>query len=216
MSITIINRWGGLNKKMTLSFYKLAFPGILALLTVGTIGFLLAFSYYPEKHVNVNIDGECYELLDEANEKHKILRAENEINIKKMQLNMIEYGDASLPIVFSGFKDSVDDFIIQYNIRNIISIQKVSDNPTFDKFIIKATLSKNELQKIVNDLAISDFYQMLSVKGSVGLGPNKYISTEEGKVISVESKKFMQKGIKNIVESNIEFEGIKLAECRNI
>ncbi len=37
---------------------------------------------------------------------------------------------------------------------------------------------------------------MLSVKGNVGLGPNKYISTEEGKVISAESKKFMQKGIK--------------------
>ena len=87
---------------MTLSFYKLAFPGILALLTVGTIGFLLAFSYYPEKHVNVNIDGECYELLDEANEKHKILRAENEIKIKQMQLNMIESGDTNLPIVFSG------------------------------------------------------------------------------------------------------------------
>jgi hypothetical protein len=26
----------------------------------------------------------------------------------------------------------------------------------------------------------------------------------------------MQKGIKNIVESNIKVEGIKLAECRNI
>ena len=113
-------------------------------------------------------------------------------------------------------KKDVDDFIKQYDIRNILSVQKVSDNPTFDKFIIKATLSKNELQKIVNDLTISDFYPMLSVKGSVGLGPNKYISSEEGKVISAESKKFMQNGIKNIVESNIEVEGIKLAECRNI
>ncbi len=27
----------------------------------------------------------------------------------------------------------VDDFIKQYNIRNIISTQKVSDNPTFHK-----------------------------------------------------------------------------------
>ena len=51
---------------------------------------------------------------------------------------------------------------------------------------------------------------MLSVKGSVGLGPNKYISIEEGKVISAESKKFMQNGIKNIVESNIEVEGINV------
>lgn len=198
---------------MSLSLYKLAIPGIVALLAVGTAGFLLAFSYYPEKHVNVDIDGKCYELLDTANEKHKILRAENEINIKQMQLNMIEYSDASLPIVFSGFKGDVDDFIKQYNIRNIVSVQKVSDNPTFDKFIIKATLSKNEFQKIVNDLNISDFYPTLSVKGSVGLGPNKYISSEEGKVISTASKDFMQNGIKNIVESKM---GTKLAECRNI
>ena len=56
----------------------------------------------------------------------------------------------------------------------------------------------------------------LLLKVSVGLGPLKYISREEGKVISAASKKFMQKGIKNIVEPNIEVEGIKLAECRNI
>jgi len=201
---------------MPLSLYQLAFPGIVALLAVGTAGFLLAFSYYPEKHVNVDIDGKCYELLDASNEKHKILRAENEINIKQMQLNMIEHSNTSLPIVFSGFKDNVEDFIKQYNIRNILSVQKVSDNPTFDKFIIKATLSKTDLQKIVNDLAISDFYPTLSVKGSVGLGPNKYINSEEGKIISTESKDFMQNGIKNIVESNIGVGGIKLAECRNI
>jgi hypothetical protein len=83
-----------------------------------------------------------------SKEKYKILRAQNEINIKKMQLNMIdEYSDASLPVTFSGFKENVGDFIKQYKIRNIISTQKVSDNPTFDKYIIKATLSTNELQK---------------------------------------------------------------------
>ena len=198
---------------MALDLYKLAFPGILALVAVGIVGFLLAFSYYPEKHVNVNIDGKCYELLDSSHEKHKILRAENEINVKQRQLNMIEQSDASLPIVFSGFKESVDDFIRQYNIRNIISLQNVSGNPAFDKYIIKATLSTNKLQEIVNDLTVSDFYPTLSVKGSLGLGPNKYISSEEGKVISAESKDFMQNGIKNIVKYNI---GIKLAECRNI
>ncbi len=197
---------------MALSFSKLAFPGILVLLVGGTIGFLLAFNYYPEKHVNVNVDGKCYELLDESNEKHKILRAQNEINMKKMQLNMIESDDASLPVTFSGFKENVDDFIKQYNLRNIISMQKVSDNPTFDKFIIKATLSQNELQKIVNDLTLSDFYPTVSVRGSVGLGPNQYISSEERKVISEESKDFMENGIKNIVESN---GGVKSAECRN-
>ncbi len=197
---------------MALSFSQLAIPGILVLLVGGTIGFLLAFNYYPEKHVNVNVDGRCYELLDAANEKYTILRAQNEINIKKLQLNMIEYSDASLPVTFSGFKENVDDFIKQYNIRNIISVQKVSDNPTFDKYIIKATLSKNELQKIVNDLTLTDYYPTLSVRGGVGLGPNKYISSEERKVISAESKDFMENGIKDIVESNV---GIKSAECRN-
>jgi hypothetical protein len=104
-------------------------------------------------------------------------------------------------------------FIKQYNISNIISTQKVSDNPTFDKFIIKVTFSKQELEKIVNDLTLSDFYPTLSVKGSVGLGLNQYISSEERQVISAESKKFMENGIKDIVESNV---GIKEAECRNI
>ena len=197
---------------MALSFSQLAIPGILVLLVGGTIGFLLAFNYYPEKHVNVNVDGRCYELLDAANEKYTILRAQNEINIKKLQLNMIEYSDASLPVTFSGFKENVDDFIKQYNIRNIISVQKVSDNPTFVKYIIKATLSKNELEKIVNDLTLTDYYPTLSVRGGVGLGPNKYISSEERKVISAESKDFMENGIKDIVESNV---GIKSAECRN-
>ena len=198
---------------MALSFYKIAFPGILALLVVGTIGFLLAFSYYPEKHVNVDIDGTCYELLDVSNEKHKILRAQNEINVKHMQLNMIEYSDANLPIVFSGFKENVDDFIKQYNIINIKSTQKVSENPTFDKFIIKATVSKQDLEKIVNDLTLSDFYPTLSVRGGIGLEPNQYINSEERQVISAKSNEFMQNGIKEIVESNV---GIKQAECRNI
>ena len=198
---------------MRLSFHKFVFPGILILLIGGTIGFLLAFTYYPEKHVNVSIDGKCYELLDEANEKHKILRAQNEINVKQMQLNVIEYSNANLPIVFSGFKENVDDFIKQYNISNIISTQKVSDNPTFDKFIMKATVSKQELEKIVNDLTLSDFYPTLSVKGSVGLEPNQYISSEERQVISAKSDEFMQNSVKNIIESNV---GIKQAECRNI
>ena len=198
---------------MPLSFHKFVFPGILILLIGGIIGFLLAFTYYPEKHVNVSVDGRCYELLDEANEKHKILRAQNEIYVKQMQLNMIEYSDANLPIVFSGFKENVDDFIKQYNIINIKSTQKVSDNPTFDKFIIKATVSKQDLKKIVNDLTLNDFYPTLSVRGGVGLEPNQYISSDEGKIISAKSNEFMQNGIKEIVESSV---GIKQAECRNI
>ncbi len=41
---------------------------------------------------------------------------------------------------------------------------------------------------MVNDLKISIFYPTSLVKGSVELGPNKCISSDEGKVISTESK----------------------------
>jgi len=199
---------------MVLNFRKLAIPGILILLVGGTISFFLAFNYYPEKHVNVNVDGKCYELLDDSNEKYKILQAENEINTKKIQLKMIEYHDASLPVTFSGFKENTNRFIKQYNITNIISNEKVSDNPSFDKFIIKAIVSKNEFQKIVNDLTLDDFYPTLSVRGSIGLEQNQYISSGEGKIISNGAREFMENGIKEIIESNTN--GIKLAECRNI
>ena len=60
------------------------------------------------------------------------------------------------------------------------------------------------------------FYPTLSVKGSLGLGPNKYINSEEGKVISAESKDFMQNGITNIVESSGKVGDVKLAKYRNI
>lgn len=199
---------------MILNFYKIAIPGIISLLVIGTIGFLLAFNYYPEKHVNVKINGYCYELLETANEKYKILQAQNEINIKKMQLNMIEYDNVSLPIIFSGFKGLVDDFTKLYNIHNIVSIQKVSDNPTFDKFIVKAKLTKMDLQKIVNDLTLSDFYPAVTIKGTVSLEPNEYINNDEGKMISTSSKDYIQRGIENIVESNTD--GVKLSECRFI
>ncbi len=199
---------------MTLNFYKIAIPGIISLLVIGTIGFFLAFNYYPEKHVNVKVNGNCYELLENANEKYKILQAQAEINIKKMQLKMIEYDNASLPIIFSGFKGYIDEFIKRYNIHDIVSIQKVSDNPNFDKFIVKAKLEKMDLQKIVNDLTLSDFYPTGSVKGTVSLEPNEYIDDNEGKIISAVSKDYMQRETNKIVESNTK--GVKLSECRFI
>jgi len=45
------------------------------------------------------------------------------------------------------------------------------------------------------------------------LGPHKYISSDEGKVISTGSRTLYKMGIKNIVKSKM---GTKLAEYRNI
>jgi hypothetical protein len=52
----------------------LAIPAIIVLLVGGTISFFMAFSFYPEKHVNIKINGECYEFLDEAYAKYKNCR----------------------------------------------------------------------------------------------------------------------------------------------
>jgi hypothetical protein len=58
--------------------------------------------------------------------------------------------------------------------------------------------------KIVNDLTLSDFYPTLSVRGSIGLGPNQYISSEERKIILAESKEFMKNGIKILLNLILE------------
>lgn len=51
--------------------------------------FFMAFSFYPEKHVNVKINGECYEFLDNAYAKYIKLQAEKELLIFRLQANAI-------------------------------------------------------------------------------------------------------------------------------
>lgn len=47
-----------------IEYRKLAIPAIFILILGGVISFFLAFTFYPEKHVNVSIDGKCYELIN--------------------------------------------------------------------------------------------------------------------------------------------------------
>ncbi len=55
------------SKKIMIDYYKFAIPGIVVVIIGGMISGLMAYNFYPEKHVNVNIDdGKCYELLDSA------------------------------------------------------------------------------------------------------------------------------------------------------
>jgi hypothetical protein len=50
------------------NYYKLAIPAVIVIvLAIGEMPvFLLAYNFYPEKHVNVNTGGKCYEFLDKA------------------------------------------------------------------------------------------------------------------------------------------------------
>ena len=197
-----------------IDYYKFAIPAIVVVIIGGMVSGLMAYSFYPEKHVNVNIDdGKCYELLDSANVKYQSLAAENEIEILRLQLDAIETEQATLPVTFSGTQAGISDFTDKYDI-NVISDESISDNSNVDKRIVKATISKSEFQRIVNDLTLEDVYpSSKTVAGSIGLQPNTFITPEEGKQISLNSNEFMREGIHEIIGSE-DNDGVKSAECR--
>jgi len=201
-----------------IDYYKFAIPAIVVVVIGGMISGLMAYNFYPEKHVNVNIGNDkCYELLDSANLKYQNLAAKNEIEILKLQLDAInlekEEQAVVLPVTFSGTHDEISGFKNKYNTINIISDTPISDNSNVDKRIVKATISETEFQRIVNDLTLKDVKPLSkTVAGSIGLQPNTYISPAEGKQISLNSNELMREGIHEIVES--EYDGVKPAECR--
>ena len=49
---------------LLVDYRKLSLPAIVIFVIGGVISFLLAFNFYPEKNVNINVDGKCYELLE--------------------------------------------------------------------------------------------------------------------------------------------------------
>jgi hypothetical protein len=197
-----------------IDYYKFALPAIVVVIIGGMVSGLMAYNFYPEKHVNVNIgDDKCYELLDSANLEYQNLAAKNEIEILRLQLDAIETEHATLPVTFSGTQAGISDFTDKYNIINIISDEPISDNSNVDKRIVKSTISKSEFQRIVNDLTLKDVKPLSkTVAGSIGLQPNTYITPAEGKQISLNSNDFMRQGIHEIVES--KYDGVKPAECR--
>jgi hypothetical protein len=201
-----------------IDYYKFAIPGIVVVIIGGMISGIMAYNFYPEKHVNVNIDdGKCYELLDSANVKYQNLAAKNKIEILKLQLDAINSEKEQaviLPVTFSGTQAGISDFTDKYNIINIISDTPISDNSNVDKRIVKATITRPEFERIVNDLTLKDVKPLSkTVAGSIGLQPNTYITPEEGKQISLSSNEFMREGIHEIIGSE-DNEGVKPAECR--
>jgi hypothetical protein len=195
-----------------INYHKLAIPAIAIFAAGGIISFLLAYNFYPEKHANVNIGGKCYELLDSAYTKYQDLAANNKIEILKLQLDAIETEQAILPVTFSGRQSDIMEFKNKYDI-NIISDKAISEDISVDKRIVRATITKDELKKVVNDLAVKDVNPLSrTVAGSIGLQPTPYITSEEGKKISLNSTQFLRKGVQEIINTQ---DGVKPAECRN-
>jgi hypothetical protein len=201
-----------------IDFHRLAIPIIVILIVGGTISFFLAYGFYPEKHVNVKVDEKCYEFLDNAFTKYNRLQAERELLVLKLQTNAIESFDAIVPVIFSGTREEIDNLISDYNIKITTSQRLGADNNHIDKYIVKTTISKQNLESIIKDLTVEDFDPLRkTIFSSFGLQSNSYITKEEGKRILSYSKYFMSNGIRQIVDdrSNIEDnDEVKQAECR--
>lgn len=181
--------------------------------------FFMAFSFYPEKHVNIKINGECYEFLDNAYAKYIKLQAEKELLIFRLQANAIGSPGTIIPVIFSGTGEEVNDFVYRYNIK-ITTSQKIGANNNYiDKYIVKATMTKQNFERIINDLTIKGLDPLTkSISGSIGLQPNIYITEQEGEQISLYSKDFMRNGIQQIIDdsnaNSSDYDGAKQAECR--
>jgi hypothetical protein len=194
-----------------LDITRLAVPAIAILAIGGVISFLLAYSFYPEKHENVTIDGKCYELLDAAHEQYVNLAARKDIETLRLQLSKVEPKDAIIPIIFSGKDSDIEHFKHKYPLM-VTSQHKVKYFPNIDASVITANITKNELQNIAGNLTLKDVYPSAkTIAGSIGIEPNNYITSAEGKDISTKSKEFMSNGIREIIANS---DGARSAYCR--
>ena len=194
-----------------LDITRLAVPAIAILAIGGVISFLLAYSFYPEKHENVTIDGKCYELLDAAHEQYVNLAARKDIESLRLQLSKVEPKDAIIPIIFSGKDSDIEHFKHKYPMM-VTSQHKVKYFPNIDASVVTANITKNELQNIAGNLTLKDVYPSAkTISGSIGIEPNNYITSAEGKDISTKSKEFMSNGIREIIANS---DGARSAYCR--
>lgn len=191
---------------------KVIIPAIIIGVIAGVTLFFLAFNLYPHKHVNINFNGKCYEFLNTSYEKYRILELQKEKYTRQLQLDAIENTNAIIPIVFSGSSEDVNNFVKQNKI-NVINSETIGNNSkVIDKVIVKGIVSKQNLEKLVNEfpLSVADVSKN-PVLQSMGIESNQFITSEEGINISKRVQNFMNIGIKNIIDTT---DGVKPAECR--
>ena len=196
---------------------RLAIPLIIIFIIAGAVSFSLAFTYYPKKNVNVNVDGICYEILGSAYSDYKDLEAERELRVLAHEYNAIEKPSSIIPIVYTGTKDQVQDFISKYNVR-VTDNQEIGGemyytNDYIGKTIIKGEISKTNLLKVITDLSSNKRVMNGNVLYNLGIQNNTFLSSEEREKISSDSNSFMLEGIQKILENRKD--SIKQAECRS-
>ena len=190
----------------------IAVPLTAILVIGGVISFFVVFSFYPEKHENVSINGKCYELVDMAHEKITNLTAEMKITKMLLQISKIESQNALIPITFNGKDTETSQFIEKHNLA-VISNKKVIYFPNINGSVVTANIPKTDLHGIVGNLSILDVMpSSKSVVGSIGIQPNKYLTYDEDKDVSLLMDKIQKNRLMDIIYNS---DGVSPAECRN-
>ena len=138
----------------------------------------------------------------------------------KLKIGAVKPPNAIFSIIFTGTKGEIANFTTKYsNGLTIVSNEGIVPNGTnvdVDRRIVKATVTKSEFQRIVNDLTIDDFDPLKkTVGGSIGLQSTPNITPEQEKQIVSSLNQLMHNGILQIVvNSKQEAGSIKSSECR--
>lgn len=187
-------------------------PGILIGIIGGILLFFAAYNYYPQKNVNINLSGKCYELLDAAYQKYQDLVSLREKELLKLQIDSLGESITFVPITFSGSTDEVDNIIEKFDI-NVTEIQTIGDqNTQVDKMIVRGFVSSTILEQILNNISDTGVDNTTNPIPKIGILPNSGISASESAKISDNIDKFMISGLKKIIG---EKNGVKDTECRS-
>jgi len=146
-----------------------------------------------------------------AHQKFSNLAAETEIKKMILQISKVEPKNASIPIIFNGKDSEIESFINGYHLI-VTSRQRVIYFPDINGSVVTANIPKDDLQRIVDNLSIFDVLPSTkSIAGSIGIQPNKYITSNESRDVSFILDRFMTNGLRDIVDKS---DGVNSAECR--
>jgi len=187
-------------------------PGIVIGIIGGILLFFAAYNYYPQKNVNINLNGKCYEFLDEAYQKYQDLVSIRERQLLKLQIEALEGSNSFVPITFSGSSDDVGYIVDKFDI-NVTEIQTLGDqNTQVDKMIIKGVINNTILEQILDNISDNITDTTANSMPKIGILPNSGISPSESAKISDKVDQFMISGLKEIIS---EKNGVKETECRS-
>ena len=188
-------------------------PGIVIGVIGGILIFFAAYNYYPQKNVNINLNGKCYEFLDEAYKKYQDLVSNRERELLKLQIDSLEGSNTFVPIIFSGSSNDVEHIIDKFDI-NVTEKQTLGDqNTKVDKIIVRGIVSNVILDQLLDNISENITDASMNLMPKFGILPNSGISASESAKISDNIDQFMISGLKQII---VEKNGVKDAECRSI